>query len=155
MKPIKSIGGTGLVPFCLASILLVPSLAFGQAAPAASAAPDLATRVADLEAYVTNSAPKAFLSAGPGHNAWMMTSTALVLFMTLLATNLGDVVGQTLWIELLKAIGLTMILAIAGTVVLTFVVKAVVGLRPDAATEEAGLDDADHGEAGYHFDEVG
>src|SRR5450631_775190 len=45
--------------------------------------PDLATRVADLEAYVTNGAPKALMTSGPGHNAWMMTSTALVLFMTL------------------------------------------------------------------------
>jgi Amt family ammonium transporter len=44
---------------------------------------DLAQRVADLEAYVTNGAPKALVSAGPGHNAWMMTSAALVLFMTL------------------------------------------------------------------------
>jgi Amt family ammonium transporter len=45
--------------------------------------PDLATRVADLEAYVTNGTPKALLTSGPGHNAWMMTSAALVLFMTL------------------------------------------------------------------------
>jgi Amt family ammonium transporter len=44
---------------------------------------DLAQRVADLEAYVTNGAPTALSSAGPGHNAWMMTSAALVLFMTL------------------------------------------------------------------------
>src|SRR4051794_10737455 len=55
------------------------------AAPAAppAAGPDLATRVADLEAYVTNGTPKALVSSGPGHNAWMMTSSALVLFMTL------------------------------------------------------------------------
>jgi Amt family ammonium transporter len=44
--------------------------------------------VADLEAYVTNSQPKAVNGAltttsGPGHNAWMMTSSALVLLMTL------------------------------------------------------------------------
>ena len=51
--------------------------------PAAPTPPDLATRVADLEAYITNGAPKALISPGPGHNAWMMTSTALVLFMTL------------------------------------------------------------------------
>ena len=51
-------------------------------APAATAA-DLATRVADLEAYVTNGTPKALVSPGPGHNGWMMTSSALVLFMTL------------------------------------------------------------------------
>jgi len=44
---------------------------------------DLAARVADLEAYVRNTPPTALMSSGPGHNAWMMTSTALVLFMTL------------------------------------------------------------------------
>jgi Amt family ammonium transporter len=56
----------------------------GTTTPAvATAAPDLATRVADLEAYITNTAPKALASPGPGHNAWMMTSSALVLFMTL------------------------------------------------------------------------
>jgi Amt family ammonium transporter len=59
------------------------------AAPAASPAPpSLDTRVADLEAYVKNSGyPSATgnlaKTPGPGHNAWMMTSTALVLFMTL------------------------------------------------------------------------
>lgn len=69
----------------LAAIVLSPGAAFAdEAAPAASAAaPDLATRVADLEAYVTNGAPKALSSSGPGHNAWMMASSALVLFMTL------------------------------------------------------------------------
>jgi Amt family ammonium transporter len=81
MKPMKFVGQMGVVPFWLAAIALVPSRAFAQAAPAA--APDLATRVADLEAYVTNGAPKVLSSPGPGHNAWMMTSTALVLFMTL------------------------------------------------------------------------
>ncbi|HXU60357.1 MAG TPA: ammonium transporter [Polyangia bacterium] len=63
-------------------IALAPSVAQAQsAAPAAT--PDLATRVADLEAYITNGTPKALNSPGPGHNAWMMTSSALVLFMTL------------------------------------------------------------------------
>src|SRR5579883_2802034 len=55
----------------------------GPAAAAPAATIDLATRVADLEAYVTNAAPKALASPGPGHNAWMMASAALVLFMTL------------------------------------------------------------------------
>ena len=65
------------------SVALLSSPAFAQA-PVAGAAPDLATRVADLEAYITNGAPKALTSSpGPGHNAWMMTSSALVLFMTL------------------------------------------------------------------------
>src|SRR5262250_2052161 len=47
-------------------------------------------RLEDLEAYVNNSARNASTNApskisgpGPGHNAWMMTSAALVLFMTL------------------------------------------------------------------------
>ena len=61
------------------------------AAPAPAAEPDLAQRVADIEAYINNGArataePKLaskIAGPGPGHNAWQMTSTALVLFMTL------------------------------------------------------------------------
>ena len=75
------------------------------AAPATSPTPSAPTptleqRVAGLEAYVTNGDPTAPLkdkqgnipkdltmatvgTPGPGHNAWMMTSAALVLFMTL------------------------------------------------------------------------
>lgn len=75
------------------------------AAPAASPAvaaptPTLEQRVAGLEAYLTNSDPTGALkgtdgkipdgltspsvgTSGPGHNAWMMASAALVLFMTL------------------------------------------------------------------------
>jgi ammonium transporter, Amt family len=64
---------------------------FGMSTPAAYAdeaaqptAADLATRVADLEAYIKNAAPTALVETpGPGHNAWLMTSSALVLFMTL------------------------------------------------------------------------
>ena len=67
--------------------LLTAFLALGARAALADTpppAPDLAQRVADLEAYVTNGAPEgARLAPGPGHNAWMMTSAALVLFMTL------------------------------------------------------------------------
>src|SRR6185436_3440770 len=56
---------------------------------AAPKAPSVEDRISDLEAYVNNgarqtNAPTALAtSAGPGHNAWMMTSAALVLFMTL------------------------------------------------------------------------
>jgi ammonium transporter, Amt family len=62
-------------------------------------APTLEQRVAGLEAYLTNGDPTGPLkdkdgnipkdlttpsvgTSGPGHNAWMMTSAALVLFMT-------------------------------------------------------------------------
>ncbi len=51
----------------------------------------LEQRIAGLEAYIGNLDPAAPLQAvqgtigvpGPGHNAWLMTSAALVLFMTL------------------------------------------------------------------------
>jgi Amt family ammonium transporter len=72
-----------------------------------------------------------------------------------LSTNLAGVLGKTLWLEQLKAIGLTLVLAIVGTVVIAMIVKAVVGLRPDAEAEETGLDWTDHGEAGYHYEEGG
>src|SRR5215472_2088362 len=69
---------------------LVSASAFpALAADAAPPKPTLEDRVTDLEAYVTNgarqtSAPTALASSpGPGHNAWQMTSAALVLFMTL------------------------------------------------------------------------
>src|SRR4051812_1340642 len=67
--------------------------AAAPAAPAAPADPDINQRVADLEAYINNGtrgsdAPNAKVKSnvagsGPGHNGWMMTSAALVLFMTL------------------------------------------------------------------------
>ncbi len=72
-----------------------------------------------------------------------------------LNTNLVGIVGKTLWLEQLKAMGLTLVLAIAGTTVLALAIKAVIGLRPDADSEEEGLDQSDHGEAGYHLDEGG
>ncbi len=70
-----------------------------------------------------------------------------------LNTNLKDIVGKTLWIEQLKAIGVTMVLAIVGTLILVFIVKIIVGLRPSHDEELQGLDFIDHGEAGYHYDE--
>lgn len=60
------------------------------AAPVATppAEPTLEQRVADIEAYMNNTARTPDVASkipgpGPGHNAWQMTSTALVLFMTL------------------------------------------------------------------------
>jgi ammonium transporter, Amt family len=97
----------------LYSLLMVASLATARvwaaddakpaeaaAAPAAAAAapaadakvdPTLEQRIADLEAYLNNgaratagtNATSKIAGPGPGHNAWQMTSTALVLFMTL------------------------------------------------------------------------
>ncbi|MEY3448775.1 MAG: hypothetical protein RL749_391, partial [Verrucomicrobiota bacterium] len=83
------------------ALAAVPYLSSAQNAPApaaepakaAPAAPAIEQRVADLEAYVNNTGPKAAddkvaagpiaASAGPGHNAFIMVCAALVLFMTL------------------------------------------------------------------------
>jgi ammonium transporter, Amt family len=63
-----------------------------SASPAAAAtekpnqpATTMEDRVASLEAYMNNTDGSKTLPGvpGPGHNAWMMTSSALVLFMTL------------------------------------------------------------------------
>jgi Amt family ammonium transporter len=49
----------------------------------------------------------------------------------------------------LTAIGITLVLSIAATVVIAFVVKSIVGLRPSTEAEREGLDISDHGEQGY------
>jgi Amt family ammonium transporter len=72
-----------------------------------------------------------------------------------LSTNLSGLVGKTLWVEQIKAIGLTVALAIVGTLVLGTLVKTIIGFRPSTEGEEEGLDQVDHGEAGYHYDEAG
>ena len=68
---------------CLAILVAGTTFAFAQNQPAA--APTTDQRLAALEAYITNGDPGKALTgvAGPGHNSWMMTSAALVLFMTL------------------------------------------------------------------------
>lgn len=48
-----------------------------------------------------------------------------------------------------KAVGLTIVWSVVATVVITFAVKALVGLRPTAEQEQTGLDLIEHGEAGY------
>ena len=47
--------------------------------------------------------------------------------------------------------GITIVMAIVATVVIAYIVKAVVGLRPSIEEEEIGLDLIDHGEAGYEL----
>lgn len=68
--------------------------------------------------------------------------------------NLSTIVGKTLWIEQLKAIGFTIVLSVVATVVLAYIVKAIVGLRPAHDEELQGLDYTEHGESGYHYDEA-
>ncbi|HTI99112.1 MAG TPA: ammonium transporter [Dongiaceae bacterium] len=61
----------------------------------------------------------------------------------------GSIFQPLVW-EQLKAMGLTLALAITGTVIIAYLVKATVGLRPSEENESIGLDLADHGEEGYH-----
>src|SRR6202007_41364 len=77
-----------------------PSASVAPTEQATTPAPTLEQRIGGLEAYLTNGDPTVPLkdkdgnipkdlttpsvgTSGPGHNAWMMTSEALVLFMTL------------------------------------------------------------------------
>jgi Amt family ammonium transporter len=69
-----------------------------------------------------------------------------------LSTNLKDVVGKTLWIEQIKAIGITLVMAAVATVIIALIVKALVGLRPSVEAEQEGLDLSDHGEEGYIYE---
>ena len=60
------------------------------------------------------------------------------------------VAGGGLWIEQVKAIGITLCLAVVGTIVIAYIVKATIGLRVNEEVETIGLDLAEHGEEGYH-----
>jgi Amt family ammonium transporter len=67
-------------------------------------------------------------------------------------TNLKDIVGKSLWLEQVKAIAITLVLSIVATVVIAYIVKAVLGLRPEPEAEQEGLDLSDHGEEGYIYE---
>lgn len=55
----------------------------------------------------------------------------------------------TAWTIQLQAIGFTIALSVIATIIITFIVKAVVGLRVTEEVEVAGLDTSEHGEEGY------
>jgi Amt family ammonium transporter len=55
----------------------------------------------------------------------------------------------TLWLEQLKAMGVTIVLSVVATLVIAKIIDAVIGLRPSPDTEDIGLDLVEHGEAGY------
>ena len=66
-----------------------------------------------------------------------------------LHTNLKGIVGRTLWLEQLRAIGVTLAHSIVGTALIGFAVKAALGLLPHREHEQKGRDLADRGEEGY------
>jgi ammonium transporter, Amt family len=130
------------LPTPLIRIIVLLSLSVGTLAvaqqsspsPQASAAPSptLEQRVAGLEAYLNNGDPSKALqdkdgkvpdnltipalnTSGPGHNAWMMTAAALVLFMTLpgLALFYGGLVRKKNALSVLaQCFGITGLVAI-------------------------------------------
>jgi len=65
------------------------------------------------------------------------------LAKSLEAGNGGLIMAQ------LTAVGITLVISIVGTAVIAMIVKAVIGLRPTAEVETAGLDISEHGEEGY------
>jgi Amt family ammonium transporter len=60
-------------------------------------------------------------------------------------------VSQGLLLEQVKAILITLLLSVIATVIIAYIVKAVIGLRPNVENEVTGLDLTDHGEEGYHM----
>ena len=57
--------------------------------------------------------------------------------------------GVNLLAEQLKAVAVTAVWSVVATVIIAYVVKAVVGLRVAPEKESAGLDTSEHGEEGY------
>ena len=60
------------------------------------------------------------------------------------------IADHTLVVAQAKAAGITIAMAVVGTLILGFLVKLVIGLRPSVEAEHQGLDITDHGEEGYN-----
>lgn len=63
--------------------------------------------------------------------------------------GLARIVGHTLWIEQLKAIAITILLAVVGSALIGAPVRRAIGLRIAPEIERQGLDISQHGEEGY------
>jgi ammonium transporter, Amt family len=63
--------------------------------------------------------------------------------------GLARIVGHTLWIEQLKAIVVTIIVAVVGSAIIGAIVRGAIGLRIAPEIERQGLDINQHGEEGY------
>jgi Amt family ammonium transporter len=63
--------------------------------------------------------------------------------------GLARIVGHTLWLEQLKVIAITLVLAVVGTAIIGALVNALIGLRIAPEIERQGLDINEHGEEGY------
>jgi Amt family ammonium transporter len=63
--------------------------------------------------------------------------------------NLAKLGQGALWLQQLKAIGITILLAVVGTAIIGAVVRGTIGLRITPEVERQGLDINEHGEEGY------
>jgi len=63
--------------------------------------------------------------------------------------NVAKLAGHSLWLEQLKTIGITILLAVIGSTIIGLLVNAVIGLRIAPEVERQGLDINEHGEEGY------
>jgi Amt family ammonium transporter len=63
--------------------------------------------------------------------------------------NLAKLAQRPLWLQQLKAIGITILFAVVGTAIIGAVVRGTIGLRITPEVERQGLDINEHGEEGY------
>jgi len=63
--------------------------------------------------------------------------------------NLAKLALGALWLQQLKAIGITILFAVVGTAIIGAVVRGTIGLRIAPDVERQGLDINEHGEEGY------
>jgi Amt family ammonium transporter len=63
--------------------------------------------------------------------------------------GLARIVGHTLWLEQLKAITITILVAVVGSAIIGAMVRGLIGLRIAPEIERQGLDISQHGEEGY------
>src|SRR5438046_3465894 len=78
-----------------------------------------------------------------------LSSTIAGSFNPATQNGLARIVGHTLWIEQLKAIVVTIILAVVGSAIIGAIVRAAIGLGTAPQVERQGLDINEHGEEGY------
>ena len=82
-----------MIKITVVTLVMLTAVTSSVLAQRPTPSPSLEQRVSDLEAYMNNSARGAdaanaqvmsnISGPGPGHNAWLMTTSLLVLFMTL------------------------------------------------------------------------
>jgi Amt family ammonium transporter len=63
--------------------------------------------------------------------------------------GLARIVGHSLWFEQLKAIAVTIVVAVVGSMIIGAIVRGMIGLRIAPEIERQGLDINEHGEEGY------